>query len=401
MTSFGLAWRTASRHLGRSGLAMAGVAIIGALLFDMLLLSRGLLDSFADLLDTTGYDVRVVAREGLTAIRAPIRDASRFAAEIAQLPEVEQVTLVRIEEAVVKDPEGRDRTIALVGTSGHQAGGAWRLVSGTDLSAAASHDECPLIVASRLAAKLHLEPGSRLDVRVTLPGRLSVLPAVSCRVSGTAEFAFAANDDGNMATTMAALERAAGRERDEADLVLVRSRAEAGPSAAARAITRVRPDLHAYSNEAVVADFNRNGFAYFRQISIVLSSVTLTFAFLLIATLLTVSTNQRLGEIAALRALGIRRSRIAAMLLWESGVLVGGGGLIALPLGGVLAYALDRLLKQMPGLPERLHFFVFDASAVVTHLLLLSATAVIAAAYPVWLAARVPIAETLRREVVG
>jgi putative ABC transport system permease protein len=401
MTSFGLAWRTASRHLGRSGLAMAGVAIIGALLFDMLLLSRGLLDSFADLLDTTGYDVRVVAREGLTAIRAPIRDASRFAAEIAQLPEVEQVTLVRIEEAVVKDPDGRDRTIALVGTSGHQTQGAWRLVSGTDLSAAASHDACPLIVASRLAAKLHLEPGSQVDVRVVLPGGLSVLPAVSCRVSGTAEFSFATNDDANVATTMAALERAAGRERDEADLVLVTSRAEAGASAAARAITRVRPDLHAYSNEAVVADFNRNGFAYFRQISIVLSSVTLTFAFLLIATLLTVSTNQRLGEIAALRALGIRRSRIAAMLLWESGVLVGGGGLIALPLGGVLAYALDRLLKQMPGLPERLHFFVFDASAVVTHLLLLSATAVIAAAYPVWLAARVPIAETLRREVVG
>jgi putative ABC transport system permease protein len=228
-----------------------------------------------------------------------------------------------------------------------------------------------------------------------------VLPAVSCRVSGTAEFSFATNDDANVATTMAALERAAGRERDEADLVLVTSRAEAGASAAARAITRVRPDLHAYSNEAVVADFNRNGFAYFRQISIVLSSVTLTFAFLLIATLLTVSTNQRLGEIAALRALGIRRSRIAAMLLWESGVLVGGGGLLALPLGGVLAYGLDRLLKQMPGLPEQLHFFVFDGSAVVTHLLLLSATAVIAAAYPVWLASRVPIAETLRREVVG
>jgi putative ABC transport system permease protein len=181
----------------------------------------------------------------------------------------------------------------------------------------------------------------------------------------------------------------------------VKARAASGAAAAARAIDTVRPDLHAYSNEAVVAEFNRNGFAYFRQISVVLSSVTITFAFLLIATLLTVSTNQRLGEIAALRALGIGRSRISAMLLWESGVLVGGGGLLALPLGGALALVLDRLLRQMPGLPERLHFFVFDITAVVQHVLLLTVAAIAAACYPVWLAARVPIAETLRREVVG
>ena len=89
------------------------------------------------------------------------------------------------------------------------------------------------------------------------------------------------------------------------------------------------------------------------------------------------------------------------MLLWESSVLVGAGGLLALPLGGLLAWRLDHLLRQMPGLPDRLHFFVFNSSAVVEHALLLAATAIVAACYPIWLAARLPIAETLRREVVG
>ena len=56
MTSLGLAWRTARRYRARTLLAVAGVAIIGALLFDMLLLSRGLLASFADLLDSEGFD---------------------------------------------------------------------------------------------------------------------------------------------------------------------------------------------------------------------------------------------------------------------------------------------------------------------------------------------------------
>ena len=52
--------------------------------------------------------------------------------------------------------------------------------------------------------------------------------------------------------------------------------------------------------------FSRVEFSYFRQISTVLTTVTLSFGFLLITVLLTVSVNQRLGEVAALRALGFR-----------------------------------------------------------------------------------------------
>jgi putative ABC transport system permease protein len=201
---------------------------------------------------------------------------------------------------------------------------------------------------------------------------------------------------------MTALQEALGQtQATDADLMLVASQPAAGPAAAVRAIQRVRPDLRAYSNEDVVALFNQNGFAYFRQISFVLSSLTTVFAFLLVATLLTVSVNQRLGEIAALRALGISRARIASILLWESALLVGGGALLALPLGGLLALGLDQLLRQMPGLPERLHFFVFQWRAVATHAALFGVTAAAAAAYPMWLTARLPIAATLRREVVG
>ncbi len=132
-----------------------------------------------------------------------------------------------------------------------------------------------------------------------------------------------------------------------------------------------------------------------------LSALTTAFAFLLVATLLTVSINQRLGEIAALRALGIARARIARMLFWESALLVGTGAVAAVPLGAVLAVALDRLLRQMPGLPEGLHFFVFEPRALAVHLAVFGVTAAASAVYPIWLASRLPIAETLRREVVG
>ncbi len=402
MTAFALAWRTALGYRVRSALATAGVAIIGALLFDMLLLSRGLLDSFADLLDTSGFDVRVVAHEGLPVLRGPIHGASRLAADLYRLPEVEDVTLVRIEEAVLRDRAGDVKDVTVIGTTQQKTRSAWTLLKGTNLPSSVTSGPCSVIVGRRLAEARSLAPGDAVLLRITPPRRATALPPATCNVVGIADFAFATADEFAVATTMAALEAAdTSRPADDADLVLVRSAPGAGGHLAARAIARRYPALHAYSNEDVVAQFNQNGFAYFRQVSLVLSSVTLVFAFLLVATLLTVSTNQRLGEIAALRALGIPRSRIAAMLLWESVLLVGAGGLLALPLGGALAYGLDRLLRQMPGLPERLHFFVFDTGAIIEHVALLAATATVAAGYPIWLSARLPIAETLRREVIG
>ena len=50
MSPFGFAWRSLSREPARASLGILGVAIVGALLFDMLLLSQGLLISFRDLL---------------------------------------------------------------------------------------------------------------------------------------------------------------------------------------------------------------------------------------------------------------------------------------------------------------------------------------------------------------
>jgi putative ABC transport system permease protein len=111
--------------------------------------------------------------------------------------------------------------------------------------------------------------------------------------------------------------------------------------------------------------------------------------------------NQRLGEVAALRALGFTRRRIAADLLAESALLVGAGGVLAVPLGLALARVLDGILRQMPELPERLHFFVFEPRALALHAALLAVACLVAAAYPAFLAARLPIAATLRKETLS
>jgi hypothetical protein len=51
--------------------------------------------------------------------------------------------------------------------------------------------------------------------------------------------------------------------------------------------------------------------------------------------------------------------------------------------------------------PADLHFFVFEPRALVLHAALLTAAALAAAAYPMRIVATLPIAATLRSEVIS
>jgi len=401
MTALGLAWRTARRYRARAVLAVVGVAVIGALNFDMLLLARGLLLSFADLINSTGYNIRIVGSSGLPIPRLPVEDAATLVEKIRALPQVTSVAMIRSEPASTAQPGKPVIALDLIGTTDFDGEGIWKLIDGTGLPRSASA-EPPVVISKTLASRLALTSGSTLRLRVRLADQISALPPMTARVVGIADFPFEAPGAGMVATTMDAFRVAhGGGVGDQADMLLASSAPSVAPETAVAAISALRPDLRVFSNEQVIANFNRNNFAYFRQMSLVLSSTTAVFSFLLVTTLLTVSVNQRLGEIAALRALGIARRRIAATLVWEAALLVGIGGLLALPAGQALAEVLDRILRRMPNLPEGLHFFVFEPRALVLHGSLLAATAAVAAIYPVWLVATLPIAQTLRREVVS
>jgi ABC-type lipoprotein release transport system permease subunit len=185
------------------------------------------------------------------------------------------------------------------------------------------------------------------------------------------------------------------------DMMLVRSKPGEGADAAASAIEAANPSLHVVTNEELVERFSRVEFSYFRQISFVLATVTLFFGFLLITVLLTVSVNQRLGEVAALRAMGLSRWRVVAGVLSESVMMVGAGAILAIPIGAGLSVWLDAILRALPGIPTDVHFFVFEARALLEYGWLLAAASIGAAIYPMRIVAVLPIAATLRREVIG
>lgn len=398
MTPLAFAWRSLSRQPARAALGIVGIAVVGALLFDMLLLSRGLLISFRDLLDDTGFDVRVAATEAPPGSGPRLENASAIAAVVRTLPEVAAVVPVCLGSAVTADA-GEPVYLSGEGPGPHRA---WTLIRGQGLpDSDEGRDSPPVVVNATLAGRLGLAPGDPFILRAG-DGSPTALPAVRFTVVGVAEFPFDSAGAMTAATTLPAWFRLHGeREADVADLLLVGSARSSGPAATVEAIRHRYPGLNVYSNEQLVARFQRAQFSYFRQISFALSTITLFFAFLLVTTLLTVSVNQRFAEIASLRALGFTRRRVVADLLWESALMVGTGGLLALPAGWLLAARLDAILRGMPALPERLHFFVFEPRAVIFHAALLAIAGLLAALYPVYLAARLPIAATLRKETVS
>jgi putative ABC transport system permease protein len=82
----------------------------------------------------------------------------------------------------------------------------------------------------------------------------------------------------------------------------------------------------------------------------------------------------------------------------EGAVLTIVGGILGVALGVVTARYLDRILTSFPGLPAAISFFVPEGGSLLLAGLVLLVSGIFAGAYPALLAARAPIAETLRAE---
>jgi putative ABC transport system permease protein len=394
MNAFGFAWRSLVRQPARTSLGVLGVAAVGALLFDMLLLSNGLIVSMRDLLDRRGYDVRVTSTTALPRSGPRVPQATDTTNAIGGLPEVRGALAIRFTDAQFHPAGGSALTATFEGLAGN-APPPWTLLRGQNPSS-----DTDVVVSDSAARTLAVDVGSTLPLLVNCRGAVEAQPPLDVRVSGVAEFAFELSDETTIGGRLATLQHACGgSDQDEADMILVVSAGDPGRTAAA--IRTLHPELEAATNEQMLGRIQEGGFTYFQQISSVLTTVTVSFAALLITVLLTVSVNQRLGEIAALRALGFSRRRMVADVLSESTLIVGIGGIISLPLGWALALGLDNILRRMPGLPAELHFFVYQTDALLLHVALLAATALLAALYPMRIVATLPIASTLRAEVIG
>jgi putative ABC transport system permease protein len=399
MSPLGLAWRSLTRQPARAVLGVIGIAAVAALLWDMLLLSRGLVLSFRDVFEGIGYELRVTATEALPGYGPELQEVRDLLARVEALPGVAAVGAQRFGWATVAaDGERPPLNVSFMGAAGDTRG-SWSVFDGETLPPGypvPAVDPPPIVVSRFLAETSELSPGSTFEISH------GMLPAATFRVVGIADFSFDVPNGLSAVTTLTAQRAAYGvSTQDSADMLFVGLDPGADPDEVEARLEALLPDLKVFSVDDLLERFQRTDFAYFRQISFVLTTITLFFAFLLVTTLLTVSVNQRFGEIAGLRAIGFSRARVAADLFCESALLVGSGALLALPLGQLIATWLDAILKTIPEIPEAVHFFVYEPRVLVLYTILIGSAGVLAAVYPMVLASRLPIARTLRNEVVS
>jgi putative ABC transport system permease protein len=400
-----LSLRNLTRHPLRSALSVAGIAVASALLADMVMLRGGLERSFADLLLKRGYQVRLTPRGTLPLdSEATIPGASAIRRVLGQDAAVASVAPV-LGAAVYGTPLSAggawpghaERRETLFGYGiDPTAQGLYDVLRGSDL---APHDSQGVLLGEPAARRLGVTVGDSIRLGGRLDPQLAGAQAErTVVVRGLAGWHYDHRDQPSVGTLVATMQALSGQaEDDRVSLFLVRVReGEDVPGVVGR-LQALLPSVEVSGVDELVRHFHER-MVYFRQLALILGTVSTVVAMLLVGTLLSITVNERLAELATLRALGVSRASVMRTVLLEGLVLVVLGGLAGMALGLVTARVLDRILTSFPGLPAAFSFFVPRGAALLQAFLLTLVPGALAALLPAWRAARAPIAATLRAE---
>ena len=387
--------RNLLRHPARTLLAIAGIMVTTAMLLDMVLLAGGIERSFAQLLLGRGYQIRISPKGTLPFdSEATIPAAAAVARVVAADPAVTAVGAAL--GAAVYARRG-DTLVTLFGNGIDPAAQAvYEVLEGQDL---APGDSLGLLLSPPAAALL----GAAVGDTLALVSRLDPQVAVAATerrmvVRGTVRWLYDYRGQPSIGTLIPVLQSLAGsRAEDRVSLFVVRVREDSLAAATTARLRAALPALEVNSVADLVVRF-RERLVYFRQLSYILGVISLGVTVLLVSTLMTITVNERLGEIATLRAIGIARATIVRGVMLEGALLTLIGGLLGTGLGVLTARFLDRILTSFPGLPAAISFFVPEPRSLAMAALVLVATGILAGAYPALVAARAPIAATLRTE---
>ena len=384
-------------HRARTLLAVLGVAVASAMLLDMVMLATGMRESFRRMLDVRGFQLRVSPAGTLPFdSEATISGAGEIARLLRTHPDVETVAPVLGAALHVADRAGeRVPTVGLGVDPAVQ--GDYELLAGREprtADEAVANDLLLRAAGGGVGDTLVVATGYDPQIR-TFRGERRLV------VVGRARFFYLAGDQAAAALPIGTLQAMGGPDRaDRVSLFMVRARDGADVEAVRAWIAERVPRVNALSTATAMRAVDER-LSYFRQLAVILGAVSLVVGFLLVTTLVTVSVNERVGEIAVMRAIGVRRGRIVRQIVLEGLAISLAGAVAGLGLGLVTGRYLNSILKAFPGLPASIDFFLFQPRAAFLSLGLLVLSGLAAGAYPAWRAASLPIARTLREEAVA
>jgi putative ABC transport system permease protein len=372
-----------------------GVAVAAAMLLDMVMLATGMRESFRELLLSRGFEIRLAPKGTLPFdTDATIPGVSAIIATLRTNPDIREISPV-LGASIHVLAGNRDVSGSVLGID-PSVQGDYELLSGKDVT------EPKFIVANdHLLRQLGAHVGDTLSVAIgydpqtrTYSGQRKLI------VSGRVKFIYGANDQSSAAVRRETLESMGEQTRDRASLFMIRVRKGADAEHVRDWIETQLPNVTAISIATAIRQVDER-LSYFRQLALILGVVSLFVGFLLVTTLVTVSVNERAGEIAVMRAIGVSRSHVVEQIVIEGVAISLAGAVLGMALGLVTARYLNTILSAFPGLPMAIDFFLFQPKAAWSALGLLIASGIGAGVYPAWRAASLPIAESLRREAIA
>jgi putative ABC transport system permease protein len=391
-----LAQASLVRHRARTILAVLGVAVAAAMLLDMVMLATGMRESFRQLLLTRGFDIRLAPKGTLPFdTDATIPRVDSIIEVLRANRDVGTISAV-LGGSIHIARAGRDVSASILGID-PRVQGDYELVSGADVARPDA-----IVANDYLLRKLGAKPGDTLTVAIGFdPQTRTYVAPRKLVLTGVARFIYGAADQSSAAVRRETLEAMKGRDgRDRASLFMVKVRDGANPDSVRQWIEAHVPGVTAISIATAIAQVDQR-LSYFRQLAFILGAVSLFVGFLLVTTLVTVSVNERAGEIAVMRAIGVSRAHVVQQVVIEGIAISIVGAIFGLGLGLVTARYLNSILSAFPGLPMAIDFFLFQPRAAWSALGLLVASGIGAGVYPAWRAASLPIAESLRREAIA
>lgn len=365
------------------------------MLLDMVMLATGMRESFRTLLLSRGFELRLAPKGTLPFdTDATIPNVGAVTATLRSNPDIREISPV-LGASIHILAGNRDVSGSALGIDPNVQGD-YELVSGRDVTTGDA-----LVANDHLLSQLGARIGDTLDVATgydpqtrTYSGQRKLV------VTGRVKFIYGANDQSSSAMRRETLEAMSALPRDRASLFMIRVRTGADAEQVRDWIERQLPNVTAISIATAIAQVDER-LSYFRQLAVILGAVSLFVGFLLVTTLVTVSVNERAGEIAVMRAIGVSRSHVVEQIVMEGVAISFAGAVLGLALGLVTARYLNTILSAFPGLPMAIDFFLFQPKAAWSALGLLIVSGIGAGIYPAWRAASLPIAESLRREAIA
>ena len=411
-----LSFATLRHHPARTLLAIAGIAVAAALLLDMVMLATGMTDSFRSLLLVRGYQLRVAPKGTLPFdSEATIEGADRIVITIRAMEKIVAVSPVL--GASITLPDNPLSSTFAIGIDPNVQGD-YVLERGSDLEPGASMPMngkfspadsaragvVPAVVSSRFLERSRHEIGDTIAIAAGVDAQLRELRGVKRAViRGVARFHYVPDETPVIAISLGELRTLLGNEfRDRVSLVMAQVATD-DSAAVERARLRIEealPNVTAISTETAIRQVEER-LSYFRQLAFVLGAISLAMGFLLVSTIIAMSVNERRGEIAVMRAIGVGRTSVLGMVMLESVFLSAIGTVTGMLLGVFTARWLNAILGDFPGLPPSFEFFVWSATATARSMCLLLVAGVLAGLIPAWNAASMPVVHALREEAVG